>query len=322
MTEGPAAIVPGGSVILAPLSGYTDLPFRRSCRRHGCVLAFTPLVEVGSVVYRNPRVPSLLARGSEETWLGLQILGSDLSRIEEAVRRLESHPFDVIDFNLGCPVPKVTKRGAGAAMGRNPDFAAECIAAIVALSSRPVTAKIRILNDEDPAPTVHYARLLQAAGCRALTIHGRTWERVYSGPVACHVIAAVADALSIPVIANGGVFDAESAAALRRGTGCSRIMVARGAIGNPWIFEQIQGALPPAHEAVCAEVDRHIREMVEFHGEEVGMRIGRKIIAAYLGGRGYPRGLRSQVMGLSDLQEFTCFMDRVRQTGPTHGYQH
>lgn len=306
---------------MAPLSGYTDLPFRRSCRRHGCRFAFTPLVEVGSIVYDNPKVPSLLARGAEEEWLGLQVLGSDLGRIHKAMGQLAGVAFDVIDFNMGCPVPKVTRRGAGAAMGGTPEFAAECLAAMAERTSLPVTGKIRILDHDDPAPTVRFARLLEAAGCRALTIHGRLWERVYSGPVAFHVIAAVRETLRIPVIANGGVVSAESAAELREKTGCSRIMVARGAIGNPWLFDEIAGRTPPGHLEICEELTLHLREMVAFHGEENGIRVGRKIIAAYLCGRGYPRELRGLVMGLSTWAEFSRFMERIRAAGPAEGFR-
>ena len=340
---------------MAPLSGYTDLPFRRSLRRHGCVYAFTPLVEAGSIVYNNPRVSSIIARGEEENWLGVQLLGSDLERLKTAVKKLAGHSFEVMDFNMGCPVRKVTKRGAGAALGRTPEFAAECVAAIRALSPVPVTGKIRVLDPDDPAPTVRFARLLEAAGCQALTIHGRVWKKVYSGPVAFHVIKAVREAVGMPVIANGGVMDAASAAELRRETGCSRIMVARGAIGNPWVFADIaraslKGVDPsagqnttefssvqpsnhttiqpsnlsggrPAHEDVCAEVVTHIRDMVDFHGEENGVKVGRKIIAAYLTGRGYSRKLRGEVMGLNAWKEVAEFMERVRAAGPSEGFE-
>lgn len=314
-------IYPENAVIMAPLSGYTDLPFRRSLRRHGCLYAFTPLVEAGSIVYNNPRVPSIVARGGEEEWLGVQLLGSDLERIKTAVKKISHLNFEVLDFNMGCPVRKVTKRGAGAAMGKTPEFAAECLNAIVTLSPFPVTGKIRILDHDDPTPTVRFARLLESAGCQALTIHGRLWKKVYSGPVAFDVIKAVREAVAIPVIANGGVVDLESSVTLRRETGCSRIMLARGAIGNPWLFNEIEGGPRPGHADVCAEVLNHIREMVDFHGEENGVKVGRKIIAAYLVGRGYSRELRGEVTGLKSWSMFTGFMERVQAAGPSEGFQ-
>ncbi|MDT8391938.1 MAG: tRNA-dihydrouridine synthase family protein [Lentisphaeria bacterium] len=323
MTRGHKAVTiyPENAVIMAPLSGYTDLPFRRSLRRHGCVYAFTPLVEAGSIVYDNPRAPSIVARGDDEKWLGIQLLGSDLARIKTAVRKISHLRFDVLDFNMGCPVRKVTRRGAGAALGHTPEFAAECVQAIADLSPFPVTGKIRVLDHEDPAPTVRFARLLESAGCQALTIHGRLWRKVYSGPVAVDVINAVREAVTIPVIANGGVTDALSAAALRRATGCSRIMLARGAIGNPWLFDTINGGKPPGHEELCAELVNHIRDMVAFHGEENGIKVGRKIIVAYLAGRGYSRDLRGEVTGLHSWAMFSAWMARVRATGPSVGFQ-
>ncbi len=310
-------IYPDGAVVMAPLSGYTDLPFRRACRRQGCFFAFTPLIEVGSIVYRNPRAPALLLRGPDEPWLGVQILGADLGRLRQAVDQLNDYDFDLLDFNMGCPVPKVTRRGAGAAMGRTPEFAAECLAAIVERSRFPVTGKIRILDHHDPAPTVAFARLLEAAGCQALTIHGRLWERIYSGPVATPVLAAVRQALAIPVVANGGVMDADSANRLRQATGCSRLMVARGAIGNPWLFEEIAGAPPPSPAAVADELARHFGEMVDFYGQDVGLRLGRKIISAYLAGRGYPHELRAEVMKLRGWDDFLGWLARLRIAGPT-----
>jgi len=320
----PPPLYPEGAVFLAPLSDYTDLPFRRACRRHGCRYAFTQLIEVGSVVYRNPRLSTLLRRGDDEPWLGAQIVGADLDRISQTVEALNDRPFDVLDLNLGCPVPKVTRRGAGAAMRKTPDLAAACIEVMVRRSRVPVTAKIRILDDADPAPTVAFARRLEDAGVRALTVHGRTWERGYAGAPAAEVIRAVAETLRVPVIANGGVVDAASAAWLRKASGCSRLMVARGAIGNPWVFEQIPGAgdgetgVPapaaetPARDEVCDELEHHVAGMVELYGEGIGLRIARKVVAAYLRGRGFARDLRGQVNTLSTWQEFAGLLARLR----------
>jgi tRNA-dihydrouridine synthase B len=196
-----------------------------------------------------------------------------------------------------------------------------CLEAILANTALPVSAKIRILDADNPAPTVALACRLADAGIQALTIHGRRWESMYSGPVAAHVIRAVQAALSIPVIANGGVRDRASAAALREASGCSRIMVARGAIGNPWIFREITGEhdTPATHEEVCTELESHVLGMVELYGEHHGLRIARKIVSAYLGGRGFPSRHRARVTSLSTLTEFRELLDTIRHEGTAPG---
>ena len=311
------------AVFLAPLSGYTDLPFRRACRRHGCEYAFTPLVDAGALVHGNPRNDRLLARGPEEPWLGTQLLGASPEILVAAAERLRDRDFEVLDLNLGCPVPKVTRRGAGAALGSSAELSARCAAALVATWPKQVTAKIRVLSAEDPAPTVRLAQALEDSGIAALTIHGREWQRMYSGPVAWDVIRAVAETLSIPVIANGGVFGEASAGELRRRTGCEALMVARGAIGNPWIFRELAepGVAPPTHEEVCLELEAHVLGIVALYGESIGMRVARKIILAYLTGRGYSAERRRDVTTLSSLLDFAGFLGRVKREGRSSRYR-
>jgi tRNA-dihydrouridine synthase B len=320
MTGGSSVdpLYPPDAVILAPLSGYTDLAFRRECRRQGCEYAFTPLIEAGSVVYGNPRTAAALRRGPEEPWLGLQILGSQPARLAAAVRRIAGDTYDVVDLNMGCPVAKVTRRNAGAALPFKADLARDCLQAVLDSTDRPVTAKMRILDEQNAAPTIRFAEMLATAGIRALTIHGRTWERFYSGPVAAGIIRAVAEELDIPVVANGGVMDGERAAWLRQESHCSRIMVARGAIGNPWIFREIadSGAPPPVPDEICDAIERHVRGMVTLYSEGRGMRCARKIIQAYLRRGRYPRELRHAAGHLASLDEFRVFMDTVHAAGP------
>lgn len=314
---------PERCVLLAPLSGYTDAAFRRACRLWGCTYAFTPLVAARSVLHASPRAPVLLKRTDEEAWLGVQLLGESPAVFGEAAEALRDWPFDVIDLNMGCPVRKVTKNGSGAALSQLPQVAGRCVAAAVARSRVPVTAKIRVVSRTDPTPTLELARALEDAGARALTVHGREWSDVYSGPVAVEVIRAVREAVGIPVIANGGVVDAASAEALRAATGCSRIMVARGAIGNPWIF----GALlepdtysPPTHEEVCGMMEAHVRGMLGLYGERIGMRNARKVILAYMKGRGFHSERRRSVSFLSTLDDFLRFVTDLRAEGPSARY--
>ncbi len=313
---------PKDTSLLAPLSGYTDLPFRRTCRSQGCTYAFTPLIDAGSVVYRNPRNACLLVRGDEEPWLGVQLLGAEPDVLAQAVKLLAPYPFDLLDLNLGCPVAKVTRRGAGAALAEDCDRACRCLDAIVSVAHTTVTAKIRILHEQDAEPTVRLARRLERTGIAALTIHGRVRDRFYSGPVATHVIRAVSDELAIPVIANGGVFDRASAQSLREHTGCSHLMIARGAMGNPWIFRELADpdALPPSNDEICSMVREHVRGMVELYGENIGMRQARKIILSYLKGRGYRRTRRQRAGSLARLDEFETYIDAVRTEGQSVRY--
>jgi len=271
------------------------------------------------MVHRNPHNTVLLRRGEDEPWLGVQLLGSDPGLLAEATRMLAGHDFDLIDLNMGCPVPKVTKRGAGAALADDLDRVARCVDAVVAGTARPVTAKIRVLSFEDAAPTLELALLLAQHGVKAVTIHGRMREKYYAGPVAVDVIKRVREELEIPIIANGGIFGRAAAEGVRDRTGCSRLMVARGAIGNPWVFSEIlvPRAEPPRHDEVCDELERQVRGMVSLYGESVGMRQARKIILAYLKGRGYQREFRRQATGLSTLSDFLTLLAKVRSQGPS-----
>lgn len=315
--EPRAPLYPAGAVLMAPLSGYTDLPYRRSMRRHGCRWAFTEMVDAASLCYARDRASAMLLRGDDEDFLGVQLLGSSHEFLKTALDVLNGYDFDVLDFNLGCPVPKVTKKGAGAELGRHIDEALACFSLFPQRSRHRLSAKIRILSEDDPAPTVELARGLVALGAEAITVHGRVKEAVYAGPVHYDVIAAVAAALpGVPVIGNGGIRtrrDAEPHFA----AGCAGAMLARGAMGNPWLFEELaQGEdfTPPDAEAVCDEADRHVREMVDLYGEATAMRLARKILHDYLKHRGFGGALRlraSHVATLTDLESLLAEARRV-----------
>lgn len=309
---------PPNSTLLAPLAGYTDEPFRRLCRRCGCRYAFTPLVDAQAVVHDTDPNRTLLHRAPAEPWLGVQLLGTNPQTLEQAARRLNQREFNILDFNLGCPVPKVRKRGAGAALATQPDDAARCIEALRRASRFPVTAKIRVLDPTDPKPTLHLARRLVAAGIEMLSVHGRTTEQYYSGPVALDIIRVLHDELPVPVVANGGIFSSEDAALVRAQTHCSRVMLARGTIGNPWVFAQLVHGrtTPPTHREVCDSLEEQVTGMVDLYGESIALRNARKIIAAYLKGRGYPRYLRYNAMQLNRSDEFRAFLAELRATRP------
>ncbi len=306
---------PDNTLVMAPLSGYTDLPYRRSLRRHGCRYAFTEMIDAGSLAYQNPNAPQMLTRGADEPWLGVQLVGADEAMLLKSVEVLNSYDFDLLDFNLGCPVPKVAKKGAGAVLGRNTDEAARLLELLVRHSRFPVTAKTRIVSEDDPAPTVKLAKALENAGAQTLTIHGRIKERIYSGPVFHEIIAAVRENVKIPVVVNGGVTDRASWENALRASGCTVAMAARGAMGNPWLFEEVRNPdyQPPTTDELAEEIAVHIGDMITFYGEESGCKIARKIFLDYLRGRGYPGALRNRVSFLKNRADLNEILETVRR---------
>lgn len=317
-------IYPDNAVILAPLAGYTDLPYRNSARRHGCLFAFTEMIDAGSLVFGHGKTQSMLKRGDKETWLGVQIVGSEHEILKKATRIISQHDVDVIDFNLGCPARKVVKKGEGAALARKTEEAIRAFEVIVRNSQVPVTVKTRIIDEDDPAPTVHLISRLVDAGAAAATLHGRIMTKVYSGDVKFKVISEVRRSVKVQLVANGGIFSHSSCRLLRESTGCDCVMVARGAMGNPWIFEEIEKGesfIPPTPEKLADEISVHVSEMADVYGEEMGMKISRKLMIDYVKGRGYPGELKNSVCRIRTLEEMKPFLDDVRR-GPTPRYRH
>jgi len=307
---------------MAPLSGFTDLPYRRSLRRQGCYYAFTEMIDAGSLSHSNGQTRDLLARGEDEPWLGVQLVGSDAEWIATSVEALNQYNFDVLDFNLGCPVPKVVKKGAGAALGAKPEEAARLLEIIVKKSRFPVTAKTRILDEQDPAPTVRLVKMLEEAGAQTITLHGRIRSAYYSGPVYSQIMAAAREAIKVPLVANGGIFDWASGERLLQESGCTAMMVARGAMGNPWLFRELREKTsyqPPTPAELAAEMRQHMQEMVDFYGEERTMRISRKILHDYLKGRGYPHAWKAEISFLDSMTKFEDLVKRI-EAGPGSHY--
>ncbi|MBE6375389.1 MAG: tRNA-dihydrouridine synthase family protein [Lentisphaerae bacterium] len=306
-------VYPENALIMAPLSGFTDLAYRRAAYRGGCRYAFTEMVDAASLAYANGNGEYLLKRGEEETFLAVQLVGADEELLKKASAKLNERDFSLLDFNLGCPVPKVVKKGAGAALGRNIAKALSCFAAIASESRFTLTAKMRILDELDPAPTLELCAGLVERGAKALTIHGRTREHFYTGQVSFDIIRAVREAFpDIPVIANGGVNSRESYDLIRRETGCSRVMLAQGIMGNPWLFSELSdNALPPTLEQWREMVHYHVSEMIALYGEVSAMRQARKIVHDYLKGRGFPASLRAEASTLASMSDLESLLARA-----------
>ena len=306
---------------LAPLAGYTDVPYRLACRKMGCKYAYTALIDSGALVHGNPDNEAILQRDPSENWLGVQLLGSMPEDIAKSTDMLMAMDYDEINYNLGCPMQKVIKRPAGAGLLKecNQNIAFACIKEMRSrIHNVPFTVKLRILDFDDPEPTVSFCKRLQDLGVEGIAIHGRMAESIYSGPVAMDVIRAVREALSIPVTANGGIYGIEDADALHDGTGCDRLMVARGSLGNPWIFRELEtgGKCPPSHEELCDVMSEHIMGMVPIYGEQKAFLLARKIIVAYIRGRGYSKDFRICSTFVSSVDDFEAFVSDLRRTGP------
>ncbi len=287
------AILAAGNVVLGPMAGITEAPFRAICKRMGAGLTFTEMVSATGLHY-NPdsRVSrSLLTFAAEEVPCGVQLFGADPAIMaEQAARIVEQYGSDValIDINMGCPVTKVVAKGEGSALMRDPARAAEVVSAVVEAAGVPVTVKFRSGWDAGSVNAVEFARAMAAAGASALTVHGRTREQFYHGRADWGVIAAVKAAVEVPVIGSGDVFSAEDALGLLVRTGVDAVMVARGAQGNPWIFAAARALIdrgellapPSAFERIDVALE-HAAALVAFAGEERFARM-RKHVGWYI----------------------------------------
>jgi len=281
------------------------------------------MIDAGSLAYGNAKTTRFMDRAKDEEWLGVQLVGCNHERIIRAVEILNQHDFDVLDFNLGCPVPKVAKKGAGAALGEKINEAIKCFELIKKLSRHPVTAKIRILDEQAPEPTLQLVKGLTNAGAQAITIHGRVKNKFYSGPVYFDIIDAAREAVDIQIIANGGITSLSTYDEIRNKTACDTVMLARGAMGNPWLFRELsdkENYIPPTPKELCDELELHVMEMISYYGEILALRIGRKVILDYLKSRGFPGKFKAQVSFLHTTEDFNEFMKVVRE-GPSDRYR-
>ena len=227
------------NLILAPMAGVTDLPFRLLCKEQGAGLLCMEMVSAKAILYKNRNTEELLTIDKRENPVSLQLFGSDPDIMSEIAKQIEDRPFDILDINMGCPVPKVVNNGDGSALMKNPKLAGEIIEKTARAIKKPVTVKIRKGFDEEHVNAVEMAHIAQESGAAAVAVHGRTRSQFYSGKADWDIIRQVKEAVSIPVIGNGDILTAADVIAMQKQTGCDGFMIARGAEGNPWIFKQI-----------------------------------------------------------------------------------
>lgn len=300
------------NLILAPMAGVTDLPFRLLCSRQGAGMCCMEMVSAKAILYQNKNTESLLEIHPEEGVLSLQLFGSDPKILSEMAKKIEDRPFAVLDINMGCPVPKVVNNGEGSALMKNPQLVEQIVSAVVKAVNKPVTVKIRKGFDEAHVNAVEIAKIAEAAGAAAVAVHGRTREQYYAGTADWDIIAKVKEAVSIPVIGNGDVTDGASAAALLEQTGCDGVMVGRAARGNPWIFSQIAAWLEdgtilprPDIEEVKQTILYHAQLQLTTKGEYTAIREMRKHVSWYTSG--YPNSARlRQVVNQTESYEELC----------------
>lgn len=299
-----------GSVILAPMAGVSDLPFRLLCREQGADLVCMEMVSAKAIAYHNRNTEKLMQIDPEERPVSLQLFGSDPDLMAEIAQQIEERPFDILDINMGCPVPKIVGNGEGSALMRNPKLVEEIVTKVARAIRKPLTVKIRKGFDDAHVNAVEIARIAEASGAAAVAVHGRTREQYYSGKADWDVIRQVKEAVSIPVIGNGDVDSPEKAKALMEETGCDGVMIGRAARGNPWIFREISEYLKtgqkterPSAEEIRAMMLRHARMQVEYKGDYTGIREMRKHISWYTAGMPHSARMRARINSVESFEE-------------------
>ena len=297
------------NLILAPMAGVTDLPFRLLCKEQGAGLLCMEMVSAKAIYFNNKNTEELLTIDDREPPVSLQLFGTDPDVISVMAKKIENRPFSILDINMGCPVPKVAGNGEGSALMKNPKLVEEIVSKTAKAIKKPVTVKIRKGFDDEHINAVEIARIAESAGAAAVAVHGRTREQYYSGKADWDIIRQVKEAVKIPVIGNGDVTSPEAARQLMETTGCDGIMIGRGAQGNPWIFRQIlhwmetgEEEPKPDLEEVKAMILRHARMLVEYKGAYTGIREMRKHVAWYTAGYPNSAKLRARVNEIESLE--------------------